>query len=367
MKLLSQIKKLLLYSTTIIDDDGKIRREILEENRRFAIVWSLVEIAYWIYSIVMSFRDAAYTRCRAVYIVGLVICLATLTGSMVFAKKKPRLIHPIMLIMHAALLGAGVGIALAQYDVRTIMLFATPLIVPVMFVDDDLWTVLIALVEIVIFAFLGARHIEPEVYRWSLGNLVIFSTMGIAIGHFVDKERFERNVFAQSAVKLAELQTRYAYYDQLTGLKNRRAYEEEVERLTKEMPEECCIVMVDINGLKEANDTRGHAVGDELIFGAAECLRQGFESVDSIYRIGGDEFCAIMECDEHEAARRLEKTDRICAGWRGKNIQGISISHGFASVKEYPDIDSAMKAADQRMYQHKQDYYASSGKDRRRR
>ena len=66
MKLLSQIKKTLLYSTTIIDDDGKIRREILEENRRFAIVWSLVEIAYWIYSIIMSFRAAAYTRCRVI-------------------------------------------------------------------------------------------------------------------------------------------------------------------------------------------------------------------------------------------------------------------------------------------------------------
>lgn len=367
MKLLSQIKKALLYSTTIMDDDGKIRREILEENRRFAIVWSLVEIAYWIFSIVMSFRHAAYTRCRAVYIAGLVICLATLTGSTVFAKKRPGLIHPIMLIMHASLLGAGVGIALAQYDVRTIMLFATPLIVPVMFVDDDLWTVLIALAEIVAFALLGARHIEPEVYRWSLWNLVLFSTMGIALGHFVDRDRFERHVFAQSAVKLAELQTRYAYFDQLTGLKNRRAYEEEVERLTKEMPEECCIVMVDINGLKEANDTRGHAVGDELIFGTAECLRQGFERVDSIYRIGGDEFCVIMECAEGDAARRLEKTDRICAGWRGKAIQGISISHGFASVKEYPDIDSAMKAADQRMYQHKQAYYTSSGRDRRRR
>ena len=87
---------------------------------------------------------------------------------------------------------------------------------------------------------------------------------------------------------------------------------------------------------------------------------------ERLYRIGGDEFCAITECAEDDAARRLEKTDRICAGWRGKNIQGISISHGFASVKEYPDIDSAMKAADQRMYQHKQDYYASSGKDSKR-
>ena len=82
--------------------------------------------------------------------------------------------------------------------------------------------------------------------------------MGIAIGHFVDKERFERHVFAQSAVKLAELQTRYAYYDQLTGLKNRRAYEEEVERLTKEVPKECCIVMVDINGLRKYRTIRRH-------------------------------------------------------------------------------------------------------------
>ena len=59
--------------------------------------------------------------------------------------------------------------------------------------------------------------------------------------------------------------------------------------LSKELPVPCTVVMADINGLKEANDTLGHEAGDELIIGSAECLRNGFDGIDAIYRLGDDE------------------------------------------------------------------------------
>ena len=53
--------------------------------------------------------------------------------------------------------------------------------------------------------------------------------------------------------------------------------------------------MSDVNGLKEANDTLGHEAGDELIIGSAECLEKSFEGINTIYRLGGDEFTVIVE------------------------------------------------------------------------
>ena len=168
-------------------------------------------------------------------------------------------------------------------------------------------------------------------------------------------------------MELAELQTRYAYYDQMTGLQNRRAYSEKEAQLSKQLPVPCTVVMADINGLKEANDNLGHDAGDELIIGSAECLKKSFEGIDSIYRIGGDEFTVIAEKPETEVKKCLEQMEKNCADWKGKFINGISISCGTASSEEFSDLDTLLKAADQRMYAFKTNYYENTGKERRKR
>ena len=208
---------------------------------------------------------------------------------------------------------------------------------------------------------------DPEKYSWTLTNLIIFSTIGLVLGYFVNKTRFERYIFADSAVKLAELQTRYAYIDQMTELQNRRAFEEMNTRVREEMPGYCCLVLADINGLKQINDRIGHEAGDELITASAECLRRGFPGIDTIYRTGGDEFCVVITDADTDAARCLEQTAEHCAGWQGKFVKGFSLSYGYADSKEFTDSESVRRAADQRMYQFKRQYYINSGKDRRRR
>ena len=151
----------------------------------------------------------------------------------------------------------------------------------------------------------------------------------------------------------------------MTGLLNRRAYEEKVEQISTNLPSGCCVVMADVNGLKEVNDSLGHEAGDELIIGSAECLRKGFEGIDTIYRLGGDEFSVIAECGKAETEKCLERLKEICAGWKGTYINGISISCGTASAEECSDYDSMMKKADERMYECKKQYYEATGKTRR--
>src|SRR5665647_2949352 len=95
--------------------------------------------------------------------------------------------------------------------------------------------------------------------------------------------------------KKAERQVLYiSYHDQLTGLYNRRFYEEELNRLDTKRNLPLTIVMGDVNGLKLINDSLGHAMGDELLKKTAEVIKKGCRADDIIARLGGDEFVVVL-------------------------------------------------------------------------
>ena len=344
------------------------------ENRKSAIIWAAAQMVYWFYCMMMSFAKVPdFVLCRNIYLVSFVICVVALALAMFAAPRVSWLIPLITFAVDFALLGAGIGIA-RHLAPKTIIIFASVLIVPVFFICDSLTTLMILLINAAAFAVIGKISMEPEIFRWTLVNLLIFSSVGFVLGFFVNKARFERYYYAEAALQLAETnarlaeeQTRYANYDQMTGLQNRRAYSLKIDHLMENMPAGCCVIMADINGLKKLNDTYGHEAGDELIIGSAECLRKSFKDVDSIYRIGGDEFCVIMEDTEDTAAECLQQLEKNGREWKGKYVNGISISYGFAADKEFDDFNSMLKAADKRMYESKSNYYRTSGIDRRHR
>ena len=144
------------------------------------------------------------------------------------------------------------------------------------------------------------------------------------------------------------------------------AADEVIAQLSEELPAGCCVIMVDINDLKRTNDTLGHYAGDELIIGAAKCLCRSFGETDRIYRTGGDEFVVIIMDEGYDVDAALARLKRYSADWKGELIHGFSVSAGAASAKEFDNIDTLLKMADQRMYESKRAYYENAGKDRRR-
>ena len=365
--MLSKIKNKLLFAGVFQKSNEEVRKDILEDNRKAAIFMATIQIIFWSFSLIMSRTDEEYINCLPVYIIVIIICIIALLLALFVCPKHLRLVPVVAIALNIALLGAGVGITLLKPNLRSAVIFCTLLIAPVSFVTDTLTTLVLILIDFLTLVVFGSQCMDPDIYQWTVTFFVIFGLVGLLMGHFINKTRFERYVFAESAMQLAELQTRYAYYDQLTGLQNRRAYSEEVEQLSKQLPVPCTVVMADINGLKEVNDTLGHEAGDELIIGSAECLRKSFDGIDTVYRLGGDEFTVIMEGSETEAKTCLERMEKICADWKGQFVNGISISYGAASTEEFSDLDSLLKAADQRMYEYKSNYYQSTGKERRKR
>ena len=161
-----------------------------------------------------------------------------------------------------------------------------------------------------------------------------------------------------------------SFVDQSTQLLNRRAFEEKKAELALSgLKENFVYVTADLNGLKAVNDYLGHAAGDELIRGAADCLKEAFGEYGEVYRIGGDEFAAILHLTEAQREAAMATLDRVSAEWHGQQIRGLSVSCGYASSREFPseNIVELMKISDERMYAAKEKYYRESGRDRRRR
>lgn len=176
-------------------------------------------------------------------------------------------------------------------------------------------------------------------------------------------------VIANDRVKTQKrnLYYEFAYKDGLTKLLNRRAYEEELEKLNGSIPENLICVSMDLTGLKHVNDNYGHAAGDELISEAGRLITEAFGRYGKIYRTGGDEYYGLLQADisEYEAAKK--QLDELCESWKGTYSSSLKVAVGAATLKDVDsrEIIEICKHADKCMYQAKSEWYRSTGINRR--
>ena len=156
--------------------------------------------------------------------------------------------------------------------------------------------------------------------------------------------------------------------DALTGVRNRHAYYDAVEQYKdSEAVSNLVLVAMDVNGLKNTNDTRGHAEGDGLIIAAANIMNNEFSKYGTVYRTGGDEFMAILFCNDNMAQSIEEHFKSVAKDFTYEGHKKVSIACGFALWNQNKVLDffELEKLADVKMYQNKREYYVANGKDRR--
>jgi diguanylate cyclase (GGDEF)-like protein len=161
------------------------------------------------------------------------------------------------------------------------------------------------------------------------------------------------------AIKEASQTTLYKEYaltDIMTGLKSRYAYTIfEAQQKMGAVSNDLCLIFLDVDMLKQANDTLGHAAGDELIIATSKCIQTAFGDVAECFRMGGDEFLIAMTLKPDAIQERIALFDRLVAQWRGRYVDGLTVSYGVVTASEYPDLnfEALLKAADEKMYQRK--------------
>lgn len=176
---------------------------------------------------------------------------------------------------------------------------------------------------------------------------------------------------ALDRIETAEKIKEYATYDELTGVYNRRFGLEILKKkisLSARNLKRLSVCFADINNLKKANDLYGHQVGDQLITTVTSIIKDEIREMDSICRMGGDEFLVIFpDCTGSEAEqiwqRIKSRFDKI--NKKEDKLYKISVSHGIAEYIPEEDtdsnqqiteekIDNLISRADQKMYKEKE-------------
>lgn len=155
-------------------------------------------------------------------------------------------------------------------------------------------------------------------------------------------------------IKLEKELATSATTDFLTGLYNRRYLDNWLENMNEPRLYPLTLISADCNGLKYINDTYGHHIGDDYIKISARILKRALPSESVIFRMGGDEFLAIVpNTNEEEAIKFLQRLEKIASICEIKD-ESISISYGISTVNSIEeDFSQHMKIADEKMYEEK--------------
>lgn len=193
------------------------------------------------------------------------------------------------------------------------------------------------------------------------------ANLSIALGTMIIFIHYNEYI-QQNEDEIREQLDEEVHTDRLTGIYNRQAYEEKLEAYENPpLPENLVIFSIDVNGLKEANDQEGHEAGDEVLKLASQVMMEVLEPYGECYRIGGDEFTAIVNVTPDTVdviTDSLRKTAEETKRHNGKPVS-FAIGSAAAAEKTASSLHDLAVLADRRMYEDKERYYSMIGNHRR--
>lgn len=348
--MLKKIQKILFYGNVSREEYEGIKKEIDRSNRGSLRIFSIVALIFLGVMLLLSLVEKQAAANRPVYAVAFILMLGICLEATVFYKKAAKLLNPCIFAFIMILFGFGIilgTVASAQEMSTTFvaLVFTIPLLYVVRPVIMD------GIIACAVVAFcIMARLNEAEriVYMDSM-NAVIFGAMSAIISGYMVSVRIERLVYGKKVEMLSQT-------DLLTGLRNRNHYEQRI----KEMPSSCretltCIYM-DVNGLHNLNNTKGHAAGDAMLKFIAEQMIHYF-GPDNSFRIGGDEFVAfLMDVNQERTIQDIQKMNEAVEK-EGYHVSIGCETFGAAGL----NMADLIKKAEEKMYAEKKQYYSQKG------
>ncbi|WP_196802301.1 sensor domain-containing diguanylate cyclase [Butyrivibrio sp. NC2007] len=240
----------------------------------------------------------------------------------------------------------------------------------------------LSIIYVVAAAIITLKNHKKEKDSMAIFNaasmLVLIAVAGLEIAYYWTGVRIQNDVWGRvlilgyivllanrniiDSLKDIEKGRRAEYYkklantDPITGLANRTAFNHDLKKLSGE--KSYSIISMDLNNLKEVNDTKGHLAGDGYIMKAAEIINKVFGKDGKCYRVGGDEFTVIIKKPESDAvvAGLIPQMNEEIAAYNNDNpSEPIAIALGYESSSEETgfDFNDILRLADVKMYENK--------------
>ncbi len=346
----TKLKEYFLFGGLSEQDFTLIKKEIINSNRQCMKTYSTIGAGFMLTMIFLAaFIDTARNNLPA-YLAGFAVMVIILLQTTVFFEKTKKLVaaSAVLFVVSLFAFGIVIGTVTNGSDVSTtyiVALVAVPLIVYLRPVTIDLLVV----VSTVVYSVMVVLFADERIIIVDVVNAIVFSGLSCILSAYFTRVKLERLLNAKKMETLSQT-------DLLTGIYNRNKYENTLSFLQTALPASLCCVYIDVNGLHELNNTKGHAAGDIMLkYIAASLCGQFGES--NCYRIGGDEFVVLLDSQQ-------QVTERIEALTAAVESKGYHISVGFAALTESSTVIEMIKQAEQEMYQNKEAYYASIGRVR---
>ena len=343
----------LLYAEMSREEYKACLPDIQRSNRQRVTAYLGIACAFltvlWILSGALEFLRPNMLA----YMIALAVCMGLQAVNRTFPGKNGLLLTWLMYAFEALLYVLGIYLGIhPSPDTPTVSFIAFLLAVPLLFVMRPIQHILNVVFFDGIFILTCFLFKSKETLPVDILDGVVFGAVSCIISTFIMLSMHENFSVRHKLLGIAET-------DLNVGLKNRNAYESQMHDYPMHCSSTLSCVYLDVNGLHELNNTRGHAAGDEMIKTVAAKVRDIFGEEYS-YRVGGDEFVAFAMDKSAEEMRALihklvQEVDEA-----GYSVAVGTATHSAGGI----DMEVLVKSAETRMYLAKEEHYRLAGKTR---
>lgn len=353
--MLERIKRVLFYADVDRESYKSARTKIEHTNIVTMTIFSLVAfVLTTIMTMIYVFVIRALSEAWVVFIFGVAGSLIVFILS-ILCRTYPKLSYfsiytaISLFMMYGILMGT-----VCRPGEQTVTFMVLLVFMPLLFVDRPIRLVGALLIYVAIFLTAAFYTKDGRVLMADVANASMFGTLAAISLVIIVRVKVHGIVMEQRLQHMSEM-------DQLTGLHNRNSYEWHFNDYPLRCREGLGCVYIDVNGLHELNDTKGHKAGDIMLQTIAGFVRDLFGKRDT-YRIGGDEFLAYTV--DWDIDTIIERAQRVAELSREAGYQ-VAVGCSYRPV-EALEMNALTMEAESVMYRNKDEYYRISGKARRR-
>jgi len=288
-----------------------------------------------------------------VYVGGLLLSVLIFRLSFV-AKKHHKLIIPLIYLAYSVyyLYGILIGVV-TDTNGKTVTFIAMLILMPGLFIEKPLRTIALTCFYDALFVVGCVFFKTDSVMSVDIVNGVLFGLLGLVSGLVNNRVRVRHYIDVQILQEINRI-------DKMTGVNNRNAYELDLFSVVEKCRYNLACVYIDVNGLHELNNEKGHEFGDIMLKSVAGQIKITFPK-GMIYRIGGDEFIVFIP-DTSKADVGYDLINLI------KNVEaeGYHIAVGYDTANSRGLlIDNLVRAAERSMFLNKNEYYKNLAREAR--
>ena len=343
------LRNLLFYGGVDPEIYRDCREEIWKENREKLFFFLSVSILFLLIALVVCCLVKSLTAGFVIYLVGLAVCFGLICAVQNFPDN-----HMVTALSADVFMGMlylmGIYLGTIAYPNEPAICFHVfAVLLPMLFTRPAIGNILRTALYEGIFIGCVFWFKTPDVLALDLLSAFLFGAAACVLSTYYVRALTD-NVVARRKLKVI------AETDLNTQIPNRNAYENHMQDYPLRCANTLSCVYVDVNGLHELNNTKGHDAGDVMLKTVAQEMVKTFGIKDS-YRIGGDEFVAFVVDEDPRMVR-----EQMRALEANVEADGYSVAVGCATCSAGGiQMEALIKQAEIRMYDAKNEYYRKRG------